>query len=152
MCPIPKPEKCKAIIVALCGSESIWKSCVFLLPTTRAVHATIQNAFWDMSYMLTGMRSPCTGLGKRVVPRLGELAPRVQKIRRRDSRNLGTTLLPSPVILTDWQYHGIHRVLIRLRDGGKPKNGLAHKQVNEVKYWEVHKKCVERRPHLRPRE
>ena len=40
----------------------------------------------------------CTGLGKRVVPRLRELVPsQPEGVRGRDSRNLGTTLLPSPV-------------------------------------------------------
>ena len=39
-------------------------------------------------------------MGERVVPRLRELAPlpRPEGVRRRDSRNLGTTLLPGSVV------------------------------------------------------
>ena len=47
-----------------------------------------------------GFQSLQAGVGKRVVPRLRELAPLGQResgLRRQDSSNLWTTLLPSPI-------------------------------------------------------
>ena len=55
-------------------------------------------------------------------------------------------------VLTNWQYHRVHRLLILLRDGGEAKNCLAHDQVHDVEYREVDKKCVEWRPHFWPKD
>ena len=55
-------------------------------------------------------------------------------------------------VLTNWQYHRVHRLLILFRDGGEAKNGLAHDQVHDVEYREVDKKCVEWRPHFWPKD
>ena len=40
-----------------------------------------------------------TGLGEKVIRRLRELTFPGQRVRRQDSRNLGTTLSTSPVLL-----------------------------------------------------
>ena len=51
--------------------------------------------------MATPKASASTGPGKRVVPRLRELAPAARGSKGgKDSHNLGTTLLPSPVCLS----------------------------------------------------
>ena len=64
------------------------------------------------------MRS--TELGERAGPRLRELAaPRPEGVRRRDSLNLGPTLLPSPVLLRNGGLGAIVVVVDINQNGGK---------------------------------
>ena len=83
----------------------------------------------------------CTELGEIMCPRLCELAPKLEGVRKRDSRNLGPALSSSSV----------HPYSLRRSSGHGHASTWSYKKTVEICHWLrndddiVHEK-VERRP------